>query len=73
MFELAVRAMDRVGVDRDLADYLANGRELIASLKLSALDCIDDLINELTKWRPIGSGVEAKNDGGVWTWHVLVH
>jgi hypothetical protein len=53
MFELSVCAMDRVGVDRDLTDYLTHRRELIAFLQLSALDCIDDLIDELTKGRSI--------------------
>jgi hypothetical protein len=73
MFELSVCAMDRVGIDRDLTDYFSNRRELIASLQLSALDRIDNLIYELTKGCPIRAGVEAKDDGRVLAWHVLVH
>jgi hypothetical protein len=73
MFELSVCAMDRVGVNRDLADYIADRRELITCLKLPPLDRIDDLIYKLTKGRPIGAGVEAKHDGKRVIWHVLVH
>jgi hypothetical protein len=46
---------------------------LIASLKLTALNGIDDLIHELAKGRPIRPGIETKNDGGVLALYVLVH
>jgi flagellar basal body P-ring protein FlgI len=46
---------------------------LIAALKLTALDGIDDLIYELAKGRSIGAGIESKDDGGALIRHVLVH
>lgn len=73
MFELAIRAMDRIGVDRDLTDYLTNGRELIATSELPALEGIDYLIDELAKGCPIRAGVEAKDDRRRLACHVLVH
>lgn len=73
MFELSICAMHRVGIDGDLSDHLTDRRELIASLKLTALNGIDDLIHELAKGRPIRPGIETKNDGGVLALYVLVH
>jgi hypothetical protein len=73
MFELSVCAMDRVRIDRDLADYLTNRGELIALLKLPALDRVNNLIYELAKGCPIRAGVETKDDGRRLIRHVLVH
>jgi len=51
VFELAVRAVHRVGIDRDLTHYFAHRWQLVANPELPTFECASNLINELAKGR----------------------
>jgi hypothetical protein len=72
MLEFAIGTMHRVGIDRDLANNLAHGRQLVTYLEFAPIKGVSDLIDELTKWRSIRTSVEAKDNGWLVA-HVLVH
>jgi len=72
VFELAVRAVHRVGIDRDLTHYFAHRWQLVANPELPTFERASNLINELAKGRSIRAGIEVEDNGWVVA-HVLVH
>ena len=72
MFEFAIGAMHRVGIDRYLTYYFAHRWQLVANLELATFERASNLIDELTKGRSIRSCIEVEKDGWVVV-HVLVH
>jgi hypothetical protein len=61
-FQIPVRAVHRVRVDRDLGHDLTHGGQLIAGLQQAQAHRLPDLVDELTVSRDPGTGVQPESD-----------
>ncbi len=61
-FEIPIGAVDRVGIDGDLLDHVADGRELIARFENSESECLADLVDHLPIGRYAGLAIEPESN-----------
>ena len=73
VFELSVRAVHGVGVDRHLRHDIANRWQLVTTAEPAHLDGLADLVDQLPIGRNTASRVQAKEDAWLLLGHVLVH
>ena len=73
VFELSVRAVHRVWVDRDLRYDVAHRWQLITTAEPSHLDGLAYLVDQLPIGRDAASRVQTEADARLLFGHVLVH
>ena len=73
VFELSVRAVHGVGVDRHLRHDVAHRWQLVTIAQSPHRDGVADLVDQLSIRRDAASRVQAEDDAGLPLGHVLVH
>ena len=73
VFKFAICALDRIWINSDLTDHLAQGRQLVALPKVAPLKCANYLVHQLPKGRSIRARVESKDNCWFLVVHALVH